>query len=199
MWQKKQGNMEIRRQIRESIELKNKVLEDRSFIENLENGVHLMVDTYRAGGKVLFCGNGGSAADAQHLAAELSGRFYLDRPPLNAEALHVNSSFVTATANDLSFDKIFERMLRALGKKGDVLVAFSTSGNSPNILLALQAANSMGVKTIGFTGAGGGNMGKYCDILFKVPSEDTARIQELHMLLGHILCEHVESILFSAK
>ncbi len=191
--------MEIRRQIRESIELKNKVLEDRSFIENLENGVHLMVDTYRAGGKVLFCGNGGSAADAQHLAAELSGRFYLDRPPLNAEALHVNSSFVTATANDLSFDKIFERMLRALGKKGDVLVAFSTSGNSPNILLALQAANSMGVKTIGFTGAGGGNMGKYCDILFKVPSEDTARIQELHMLLGHILCEHVESILFSAK
>jgi len=191
--------MEIRKQIIESIELKNKVLEDRSLIENLEKGVHLIVDTYRAGGKVLFCGNGGSAADAQHLAAELSGRFYLDRPPLNAEALHVNSSFVTATANDLSFDKIFERMLRALGKKGDVLVAFSTSGNSPNIVLALQAANSMGVKTIGFTGAGGGEMGRYCDILFKMPSKDTARIQELHMLLGHILCEHVESILFSAK
>lgn len=191
--------MEIRKQIKESIELKNRVLEDGSLIENLENGVYLVVDTYRAGGKVLFCGNGGSAADAQHLAAELSGRFYLDRPPLNAEALHVNSSFVTATANDLSFDKIFERMLRAIGKKGDVLVAFSTSGNSPNILLALKAANSMGVKTIGFTGAGGGSMGRYCDILFKVPSEDTARIQELHMLLGHILCEHVESILFSEK
>ncbi len=191
--------MEIRKQIIESIDLKNKVLEDEGLLGDLGNCVNLIVDAYRTGGKVLFCGNGGSAADAQHLAAELSGRFYLDRPPLNAEALHVNSSFVTATANDLSFDNIFERMLRALGKKGDVLLAFSTSGNSPNIVLALQAAKTMGIKTIGFTGADGGKMKRYCDMLFKVPSADTPRIQELHMLLGHIICENVESILFSEK
>ncbi len=192
--------MEIRKQIIESIALKSKVLEDEQMVEQLQECIEILVETYQNKGKVLFCGNGGSAADAQHLAAELSGRFYLDRPPLNAEALHVNSSFVTATANDHSFDLIFERMVRALGNKGDVLVAFSTSGRSPNIIHALEAAGELGLKTIGLTGGGDDNkMTGLCDMLLRVPSEDTARIQEVHMLLGHILCENVESILFPGR
>ena len=149
-----------------------------------------------AGGKILFCGNGGSAADAQHLAAELSGRFYFDRPPLNAEALHVNTSFLTAAANDYSFEQAYERLVQAFGREGDVLLAFSTSGNSPNIVRAIKAANELGMTTIGFSGAGGGSLAGLCDILFRVPSTDTPRIQEVHILLGHILCEQVEAILF---
>ncbi len=192
--------MEIRKQIIESIALKSNILEDDKMVERLQECIKILVDTYQNKGKVLFCGNGGSAADAQHLAAELSGRFYLDRPPLNAEALHVNSSFVTATANDHSFDLIFERMVRALGNKGDVLIAFSTSGKSPNIIHALEAAGKLGMKTIGFTGGGNDNkMTGLCDIILRVPSADTARIQEVHMLLGHIMCENVESILFHGK
>ncbi len=190
--------MEIRKQIADSLELKAKLLEDSQLGRQLEDGIRWIVNSYRAGGKVLFCGNGGSAADAQHLAAELSGRFYLDRPPLNAEALHVNSSFITATANDHSYEMVFARMLQALGKQGDVLLAFSTSGKSPNVIRALDTARKLGLKTMGFTGEDGGDMYPLCDILFTVPSADTARIQEVHMLLGHIICENVESILFSS-
>lgn len=191
--------MEIKKQISESVNLGKKLLDSSEISDKLTEGINLIVDAYKNGKKVMFCGNGGSAADAQHLAAELSGRFYLERPPLNAEALHVNSSFITATANDHSFENIFERMLRAIGQKGDVLVALSTSGKSPNILKAVESANEHGIHTIGLTGSNGNKLNGICDILIKVPSEDTARIQEMHMLLGHIICENVESILFSGK
>lgn len=189
--------MKLKHQIIESIKIKNSILEDDKMFHELEHAIDMIVRCYRKGGKVLFCGNGGSAADAQHLAAELSGRFYLDRQPLNAEALHVNTSFLTAMANDYSFDKVYERMTMAVGKKGDVLIAFSTSGNSPNVLLALKAARNLQMRTIGFSGQTGGQMHNLCDILFCVPSEDTPRIQEVHILLGHIICENVEKMLFA--
>jgi D-sedoheptulose 7-phosphate isomerase len=188
--------MEIKKQINESIRIKEKLLADEKFTSQIKAAIHMLVETNKSGGKILFCGNGGSAADAQHLAAELSGRFYIDRPPINAEALHVNSSFVTATANDYSFDAIYERMVQAAGQKDDTLLAFSTSGKSPNIIRALKAARTLGLKTIGFTGESGGDMTAHCDLLFKIPSKDTPRIQEMHILIGHIICENVESILF---
>lgn len=188
--------MKLKNQIIESVKLKYSLLEDEKLFETLEQAVRIVVECYKNGGKVLFCGNGGSAADAQHLAAELSGRFYFDRPPLNAEALHVNTSFLTAMANDYSFDKVYERMTMAVGKKGDVLIAFSTSGNSPNVLLALKAAKELGMNTIGFSGKSGGQMLDDSDLLFCIPSENTPRIQEVHILLGHIICENVEQILF---
>lgn len=188
--------MEIRRQVEDSIHIRERMLADKDMAWKLEECINLVVNTFEKDGKVLFCGNGGSAADAQHLAAELSGRFYFDREPLDAEALHVNTSFVTATANDHHFDAVYERMVKAVGKKGDVLIALSTSGKSKNIIRALKAANAVGMHTIGFSGSTGGNMNEYCRLLFKIPSDDTPRIQEVHMLLGHIICENVERILF---
>lgn len=188
--------MDVKKQMAGSVQLINQVQEDENLIGSLQDTITLLLDTYRRDGKVLFCGNGGSAADAQHLAAELSGCFYLDREPLNAEALHVNTSFITATANDHGFEVIYERLVKATGKPGDVLMAFSTSGLSPNIIRALQAAKDMNMKTVGFTGQDGGHMPEWCDIVFHVPSVDTPRIQEIHMLLGHIICENVESMLF---
>lgn len=187
---------EIIHSIRESIAVKEQVLKDPQLQHTLEVAIRLIVDCFRNEGKVLFCGNGGSAADAQHLAAELSGRFYYDRAPLQAEALHVNSSFVTAVANDYGYQHVFARMVEAWGKKDDVLVALSTSGNSDNINLAIEKAKQLQMKVIGFTGAEGGSMGPLCDLLLKVPSKDTPRIQESHILLGHILCEQIEKDLF---
>ncbi len=146
---------------------------------------------------MLFCGNGGSAADAQHLAAELSGRFYLDRPPLAAEALHVNSSFITATANDDSFDRVYQRMVEALGRGGDILVAFSTSGRSVNVLNALDQAKKTGMRCIGFCGMHDKDMAPYCDAVFAIPSTDTPRIQEMHLFIGHLLCELTEAAMFA--
>lgn len=186
----------IQRSIRESIAVKQSILADTSFLEKTEQAAQTFIKAFRSGGKVLFCGNGGSAADAQHLAAELSGRFYTDRPPLYAEALHVNSSFVTAVANDYGYEDVFARMTEAAGRPGDVLAAFSTSGNSPNILKAIEKAKSRGMAVVGFTGATGGKMAGLCDILLNVPSTDTPRIQESHILLGHIICEIVERELF---
>jgi len=162
----------------------------------MEAAAQLMIAAFRNGGKVLFCGNGGSAADAQHLAAELSGRFYTDRPPLYAEALHVNSSYVTAVANDYGYELVFARMVEAAGRPGDVLVALSTSGNSPNILKAVEQARKQGMTVIGFTGASGGLLRAHSDVLLNVPSVDTPRIQEAHILIGHILCEIVEREVF---
>lgn len=188
--------MEIIKQIQDSIDLKNKVLGDTVLLKALEQTILEMVRSFCNGGKVLFCGNGGSAADAQHLSAELAGRFYFDRGPLYSEALHVNSSFVTAVANDYSFEHVYQRMVRATGQAGDILVALSTSGNSSNIINALEAGKKQGMVTIGFTGKTGGRMGEFCDILLKVPSEDTPRIQEAHILLGHIICENVEREIF---
>ncbi|MFW5758644.1 MAG: D-sedoheptulose-7-phosphate isomerase [Bacteroidota bacterium] len=182
--------------IQSSVLVKQKVLESPVLLYDLEKAISLVVKTYKNKGKVLFCGNGGSAADAQHLAAELAGRFYYDRPPLFAEALHVNTSFITAVSNDYGYDMAFARMVNAAGKKGDILVALSTSGNSPNIIEALQAAQKKQMYVIGFSGSTGGQMNDMCDILLKAPSNDTPRIQEVHMLLGHIFCEQVEKQLF---
>ncbi len=156
----------------------------------------MIVAALRAGGRIHFCGNGGSAADAQHLAAELSGRFYYDRPPLNAEALHCNGSYLTAVANDYSYDEVYARLLRGTARRGDVLVGISTSGNSANILRAFEAARELGVQTIALTGESGGRMQSLADMLLNVPSNDTPRIQECHILIGHIICELVEREMF---
>ncbi|AWK90207.1 D-sedoheptulose 7-phosphate isomerase [Azospirillum thermophilum] len=153
----------------------------------------LMIEGLRGGGKVLFCGNGGSAADSQHLAAELTGRYLHDRPPLAAVALTVDSSALTAIANDYSYDEVFARQVRALGRAGDVLVGISTSGNSRNVVAALEAARALGLRTVGLTGAGGGRMAELCDVCIRVPSTDTPRIQEMHIAAGHMLCELVET------
>jgi D-sedoheptulose 7-phosphate isomerase len=158
--------------------------------------VQVVSHAYQADKRVYFCGNGGSAADAQHLAAEFSGRFYIDRPPLYAEALHVNTSYVTAVANDYSYDDIYARMIQAAGRKGDILFAISTSGNSKNIIKAIEVAQQQGVICVGMTGEKGGKMKDICDYLINVPANATPRIQESHILVGHIICELVEIALF---
>lgn len=186
----------IQQSITASIAVKQAILNDESFLQKIEQAAQVWITTFRGGGKVLFCGNGGSAADAQHLAAELSGRFYTDRPPLYAEALSINTSYLTAVGNDYGFDEIFARMTEAAGRPGDVLVAISTSGQSPNVLKAIAKARDQGMIVIGFTGATGGEMATRCDMLFNVPSTDTPRIQEAHILIGHILCQLVEERLF---
>lgn len=186
----------IQKAIHQSIAVKQSMLDNTDLILKIEQALSICIDTFRSGGKVLLCGNGGSAADAQHIAAELSGRFKYDRPPLFSEALHVNSSFVTAVANDYSFDKIFSRMTEAMGRKNDVLIALSTSGNSINVVNAVLKAQEIGMHTIGLTGEGGGQLKHLCEILINVPSHDTARIQEAHILIGHILCESIEQNLF---
>ncbi len=187
----------IQNAIRESIAVKQTILEDAAFQAKIAQAADAFVTTFRAGGKVLFCGNGGSAADAQHIAAELSGRFYTDRPPLYAEALHVNGSFVTAVGNDYGYDEIFARMTEAAGRRGDVLVGISTSGNSPNILKAVLKAKEQGMIVVGMTGDSGGKIAAHCDILLNVPAVDTPRIQESHILIGHIICLLVEKIMFA--
>lgn len=192
----KQHKPFIQQQILASVEVKKKLASSDEIMQNISQVVDLMVSCFRKDGKVLFCGNGGSAADAQHLAAELSGRFRKDRPPLFAEALHVNSSFVTAVANDYSYEEVFARMIRAMGRPGDVLLAFSTSGNSANVLRAVTEAKQLGISSVGFTGGAGGKLGNLCDIELRMPSDDTARIQEGHMIVGHTICELVEKIIF---
>jgi D-sedoheptulose 7-phosphate isomerase len=187
----------IRQTIERSILLKQSMLADAFLMQKIALAGARWVSCFREGGKVLFCGNGGSAADAQHLAAELSGRFYLNRPPLFAEALHVNTSYLTAVANDFGYDQVYARLVEGFGRPGDVLVALSTSGQSANIISALRQAKSVGVYTIGLTGRSGGDMAADCDLLLNVPSDDTPRIQEAHMLIGHILCEQVERELFA--
>jgi len=186
----------IKEILQESISAKAEVLANEQLMNRIAESVNIIVAAFHQGSKVLFCGNGGSAADAQHLAAEFSGRFYYDRPPLDAEALHVNTSYLTAVANDYSYDEIYARLVRAKGRKGDVLFALSTSGNSANIVKAIEAAAQIGMVTIGFTGLFGGKMKDLCEILINVPSTDTPRIQELHITLGHIICELVESAIF---
>jgi D-sedoheptulose 7-phosphate isomerase len=188
--------MNIRQAIKDSIKVKEDFLADEKNIGLIKEAADFCIDTFKKGGKVLFCGNGGSAADAQHIAAELSGRYLLDREPLFAEALHVNSSFVTAVANDYSYEEVYARMVKAAGRKDDVLVGISTSGNSPNIVKAIEQAKKIGMKTIGMTGETGGKLAALCDICIKVPSKNTARIQETHILVGHILCEEIEEKIF---
>lgn len=186
----------IKSKLQTSIDLKTSLLSNDTILSTLEKIVNDTVTCYQHDGKVLWCGNGGSAADAQHLAAELSGRFYYDRPPLFSEALHVNTSYTTAVANDYSYDVIYSRLVKAMGRKGDVLIGLSTSGNSANVVKALEVANDIGMMTVGFTGETGGKMKDVCKHLINIPSKDTPRIQECHMLFGHTLCELVEIKLF---
>jgi D-sedoheptulose 7-phosphate isomerase len=187
----------IQQKIIESIEVKTAILEDLNLQNEIQKVAETIIDCYKNGGKVLFCGNGGSAADAQHLAAELSGRFYFDRDPLDAEALHVNSSYLTAVANDYSYGEVYARLIKGRGKSGDVLIGISTSGNSENIVKAYQIAKDLGMIVVSMTGQTGGKMKADSDFLLNVPSTDTPRIQESHILIGHILCEIVEATLFT--
>lgn len=187
---------DIEKIIDDSISVKQAILNDNDILDRIARFKKLIASTYRNGGKVLFCGNGGSAADAQHIAAELSGRFYLDRKPLYAEALHCNSSYITSVSNDYGYNKIFSRAVEATGQKGDVLVGISTSGNSENVLLAFEKAHEIGLTTIAMTGKDGGKIAKLSDLLINVPSTCTPRIQEAHIMIGHIVCELVEKELF---
>jgi D-sedoheptulose 7-phosphate isomerase len=186
----------IQSRIQASIDLKTSLLSNAAILNTVQSIVHEIVTCYKHDGKVLWAGNGGSAADAQHLAAELSGRFYYDRPPLFSEALHVNTSYTTAVANDYSYDVIYSRLTQAMGRKGDVLIGLSTSGNSTNVIKALEVANQIGMITVAFTGETGGKMKDSAKYLVNIPSKDTPRIQECHMILGHTICELVEIALF---
>ncbi|MCU0432578.1 MAG: D-sedoheptulose 7-phosphate isomerase [Bacteroidia bacterium] len=186
----------LQSRITASVQLKQSLLSNEALLNAVTQVATLAADAYRNGNKVMWCGNGGSAADAQHLAAELSGRFYYDRPPLNSDALHVNTSYMTAVANDYSYEQVYSRLVQAMCQKGDILIGLSTSGNSGNVVKAFEKAREMGVTTVGFTGETGGKMKPLSDFLINIPSTDTPRIQECHMLLGHTLCEIVEQQLF---
>lgn len=188
--------MKIESIIEASIATKQRTLADKELLQKINETVSLIVKAFKAGNKVLFCGNGGSAADAQHLAAEFSGRFYTDRDPLPSEALHCNASYMTAVANDYSYDIVYSRLVKGMGKAGDVLIALSTSGNSVNIINAVQQAKAIGMITVGFTGESGGKMKTDCDVLINVPSSDTPRIQETHIMIRHIICQLAEEQLF---
>lgn len=179
-----------------SIQVKQSLLKDEHLVLEIEKIVHAITHAFKKGNAVYFAGNGGSAADAQHLAAEFSGRFYKDRKALPSDALHCNSSYLTAVANDYSYDVIYARLLEGLAKPGDVLVGISTSGNSGNIVKAFEMAKSIGVVTVGFTGTAGGKMKELSDFLINIPSTTTPRIQEAHILVGHIICELVEENIF---
>ncbi len=182
--------------IKASIQVKQQLLEDEHLVKQIQTVTEVITKAFQQGNSVYFAGNGGSAADAQHLAAEFSGRFYKDRKALPSDALHCNSSYLTAVANDYSYDVIYARLIEGLAKPGDVLVGISTSGNSGNIVKAFEMAKTIGVTTIGFTGQKGGTMKELGDYLINVPSNTTPRIQEAHILVGHIICELVEINIF---
>lgn len=182
--------------IKASISVKEQVLENEELLTAVATTADTIVAALKEGKRIYFCGNGGSAADAQHLAAEFSGRFYKDRKALPSEALHCNTSYITAVANDYSYDVIYSRLVDGMCVAGDVLIGLSTSGNSGNILKAFETAKEKGVITIGMTGASGGKMKAISDYLINVPSTDTPRIQESHILIGHIICQLVEANIF---
>jgi D-sedoheptulose 7-phosphate isomerase len=187
----------IKNIIKASILVKEQVLENDELLAIVAATTDAIVAALKAGNRIYFCGNGGSAADAQHLAAEFSGRFYTDRKALPAEALHCNTSYLTAVANDYSYDVVYARLIEGIGESGDVLVGLSTSGNSANIVKAFEVARNKGIITVGFTGLSGGIMKELCNYLINVPSLDTPRIQESHILLGHIICQMVEEKYFA--
>ena len=182
--------------VENSIAVKQQILGDESLLQTVVDATAKIVSALKSGGRLYFCGNGGSAADAQHLAAEFSGRFYKDRRALPAEALHVNTSYLTAVGNDYSFDVVYSRLVEGIMQKGDVLVGLSTSGNSANIVKAFEAAKAKGIATVAFTGLTGGLLKSLSDYLINVPSADTPRIQESHILLGHIMCQLAEEQYF---
>lgn len=182
--------------IRELHLLTKKVLNDKDFLKELDASIECLIKAYKNGKKTIFCGNGGSSAEAQHLAAELSGKFNFERDPIPSEACHVNSSFVTAVSNDYNFKEVYSRYIQGFGEKGDVLIGLSTSGTSENIVKAFETAKKKGLKTIALSGESGGNLPPLCDHILKVPSDCVPRIQEMHLLIGHIMCEKVEQALF---
>jgi D-sedoheptulose 7-phosphate isomerase len=182
--------------IQSSIDVKQQVLQNAELISTIEKAVDVITGAFQKGRRVYFCGNGGSAADAQHLAAEFSGRFYTDRKALPAEALHCNTSYLTAVANDYGYDAIYSRIIDGIGQEGDVLIGLSTSGNSKNIIAAFEKARGKKMITIGFTGSSGGKMKSCSDYLVNIPSTDTPRIQESHIMVGHIICQLVEEKIF---
>ena len=183
----------IKEAITESVMLKQSILADDKLLGKIEQIIEVCLIALKSDKKILFCGNGGSAADAQHLAAEFTGRFYKDREPFNAEALHVNSSYLTSVANDYGYDEVYARIVKAKARRGDILFGLSTSGNSMNVIKAMEQARSQNVITIAMTGSSGGKITLASDFLVNVPSTDTPRIQEAHMMIGHIICEMVES------
>jgi len=187
----------IREIIQESIQVKLKLLSNELIIEQLEQVSLKIITSLQKGKRIYFCGNGGSAADAQHLAAELSGRFYTDRPALPAEALHCNTSYLTAVANDYSYEVVYQRLIEGIGQEDDILIGLSTSGNSKNIIRAIESANAKNMITIGLTGSKGGQLKEICQFWIGVPSDDTPRIQESHILVGHIICQMVEERIFN--
>lgn len=187
----------IKKAIQDTIAIKSKLLESEKFLSIIKKVSEEIIKAFKTDKKVLLCGNGGSAADAQHIAAEFTGRFYINREPLFAEALHANTSFLTAVANDYSYDEVFSRMVKAMGREGDVLIGISTSGNSKNVVRAIETANNIKMITVGLTGLDGGNMKSICKYLIEVPSMDTPRIQESHIVIGHIIAEIVEKELFT--
>ena len=189
----------IKNIIQASIDVKNNVLRNDTLLKATTTIVDVMVEALKKGNRIYFCGNGGSAADAQHLAAELSGRFYTDRHALRAEALHCNTSYLTAVANDYGFDMIYARLIEGIADAGDILVGLSTSGNSENIIKAFEIAKSKNMITIGFTGESGGKMKPMSDHIIAIPSKDTPRIQESHILIGHIICQMVEEKYFADR
>ena len=189
--------IQIQNLLKESKNTIDKTIKSEQITKNLNEVVEIIYNAFGAGKKVLLCGNGGSAADAQHIAAEFSGRFFKDRNALFAEAMHVNSSYMTAVANDYGFEKTYSRLLEAKGVKGDVLIAISTSGNSPNIVNAVHKAKEIGMSTISFTGQNDSKVKELSQICLQSPSTNTARIQEIHILFGHIICQLVEEKIFS--
>jgi D-sedoheptulose 7-phosphate isomerase len=184
----------ILKRFQESTEVKTRFLKEN--LPRLIDGIKLISHAFEAGNKLFFFGNGGSAADAQHLAAEFVNRYIMDRPPLPAIALTTDTSILTSVSNDMAFNQIFAKQLRALGKEGDVAIGISTSGNSSNVIKAFEVAKEMGMKTVALTGNDGGMLAKIADISLTVPSTSTPRIQEAHILIGHILCEMAEHYLF---
>jgi D-sedoheptulose 7-phosphate isomerase len=187
----------IKGQIQASIDVKQSVLDNQSLLNNIKSAAELLIAAYRDKKKTLIAGNGGSAADAQHIAGEFVSRFYFDRPGLPSLALTTDTSILTSIGNDYGYDKLFARQVQAQGNEGDVFIGISTSGNSANVIEALNACKEAGIKTIGLTGEGGGKMAGLCDICLKVPATETPRIQECHILIGHILCYLVEDNLFN--
>jgi D-sedoheptulose 7-phosphate isomerase len=190
-------NNKITAIIQASIDTKQKVLQNEVLLSTIDKVVDMITEAFKKGNRVYFCGNGGSAADAQHLAAEFSGRFYTDRKALPAEALHCNTSYLTAVANDYGYDVVYSRMIDGIGENGDVLVGLSTSGNSVNIINAFEVAKKKGIITVAFTGDTGGKMKATSDYLINIPSADTPRIQESHITIGHIICQLVEEKIFN--
>jgi len=182
--------------IQASIAVKQKLLQDAALISTIAEVSKVIVEALRHGNKILLCGNGGSAADAQHIAAEFVGRFAFDRPPLPALALSVNTSCVTAIGNDYGFDLVFSRQLEALGQKGDVVIGISTSGNSANVTHAMSTSRRLGLRTVALAGCTGGKLKSEAEFCLCVPSNETPRIQECHILIGHIISELVEYTIF---